>query len=73
MHLFIADRLVRNPSFFSEAHYWLYKRSVDTSHSVLEFKICGIIPDFVRQYVEHIQGKERENAVQTLQRTDRGG
>lgn len=72
MHLWIAERLERNPHFFREAHLWKFGRDMGNHTDVLEFKICGIVPMYVRQYAEHIQGKESGNAVPSLQGADRG-
>ena len=72
MHLWIADRLERDPMYFREAHLWRFKRQVDTSSDVLAFKVGGVIPEYVREFTLIVQAKERENAVPPLQR-EHGG
>lgn len=62
MHLWLADRLQRDPMFFREAHLVRFQRIVDTKSDELAFKICGIIPEYVREYVETVQRKEAEDA-----------
>lgn len=67
MHLWIADRLMRDPMFFREAHLVRFKRQVDTTSDELAFKVCGVIPEYVKEFTLIVQQKEHENAVSPLQ------
>lgn len=70
MRLWLADRLLREnitpESFFRSAYIWRFGKIVDISRDVLEYKVAGIVPIYVEAYIQHIQRKERGDAVQTL-------
>lgn len=62
MHLWLADRMVRDHTepkqFFRIAHVWRFERDVDVSRDVLTYKVGGIIPQYVQEFVRNIQQKE---------------
>lgn len=62
MHLWLADRLVRDSVeakyYFRMAHQWRFGRDVDTTRDALEYKLCGIIPLYVQEFIHHTQQKE---------------
>lgn len=70
MQLWLADRLVRDridpTTFFRAAYMAAFGRDLDISRDVLEYRVAGIIPPYVREYVIGIQQKERKDALQTL-------
>lgn len=70
MHLFLADHLVRHKlepkQFFRVAHVWRFGKDANTEYDVLSYQVGGIIPQYVRDYVDHIQQKEKDHAVQTV-------
>lgn len=70
MHLWLADRLVRHQlepkQFFRAAYVWRFNRDANLEHDVLSYQVCHIIPQYVRDYVDHIQQEEKNHAVQTL-------
>lgn len=76
MHLWLADRIARLKTdatyFFRMAHTWRFGKDADVSRDVLEYRHCGIIPLYVREYVCDIQRKEVENALPPLQGTNGG-
>lgn len=65
MELFIAAHLHKIRTdlayFFRMAHQWKFGRDIDPGRDVLEYKVGGIVPGYVREYVRHIQ--EKENAT----------
>ncbi len=65
MQLYLADKLralnVEPHYFFRLAHIWKFKREVDVARDALEYRQAGIIPTYVREYVQHIQESERQN------------
>lgn len=70
MHLWLADRLVRKDldtkQFFRAAYVWRFGKDANLEHDVLSYQVGGIIPQYVRDYVDHIQQKEKDHAVQTV-------
>lgn len=70
MHLYLADRMVRlrvtEQQFFRTAHMWRFNRDAEINADVLAYKIGGIIPLYVQEFVKDIQQKEVSNAVQTV-------
>lgn len=70
MHLWLADRMVRlnleAKQFFRLAHLWRFGKDAHTDHDALAYSVGGIIPQYVREYVDHIQQKEKDHAVQTV-------
>lgn len=70
MHLWLADRMNRlklePKQFFRLAHVWRFGKDAHTEHDVLAYQVGGIIPQYVRDYINDIQQKEKGHAVQTL-------
>lgn len=73
MHLYLAEKMSRldvQPTyFFRLAHQWRFGRDVDVTQDALAYKICGIIPLYVQEYVHHIQ-KGESHVVQTVPRAN---
>lgn len=63
MHLYLAEtihRLKVEPAyFFRLAHQWRFGRDALSNHDVLSYQVGGIIPEYVREYVQHLQQTER--------------
>ncbi len=73
MHLYLAEKMHRlrvdAKYFFRLAHQWRFGRDVDVTQDALAYKICGIIPLYVQEYVHHMQ-QEESHAVQTVPRAN---
>lgn len=65
MHLYLAQKMqalsLEPYYFFRLAHIWRFKKEVDVARDALEYRQAGIIPPYVREYVQHIQESERTN------------
>lgn len=59
MQLFIAEYTtkirVELAYFFRLAHQWKFNRDIDPGPDVLAYKVAGIVPGYLRDYVKHIQ------------------
>lgn len=70
MRLYLADRLVRHhvtvTYFFRLAYVWRFGKDADVQWDVANYMAGGDPPPYVQAYVQHIQEKERENAVPSL-------
>ena len=69
VNLYIADRISRlgdDKLFFRTAYMWRFGRDADISRDVLEYRIGGIVPPYIREYVSHLQQTEASHAVQTV-------
>jgi len=42
--------------FFGSAYWWCYRKQVNVWGDVLKFKQEGFIPDYVQNYVRHLEG-----------------
>ena len=69
MHLYLVHKMqelkVEPAYFFRLAHQWRFGREADLTRDALEYKLCGIVPMYVEQYVHHLQEGER-NVVQKV-------
>lgn len=71
MQLWLVNQFVSGVSdpktFFRAAYQWRFGKDADVSTDILTYKIGGIIPAYVQEYVGHIHEKEQKNAVQRVQ------
>jgi len=42
--------------FFDSAYWWKFQKTINVWGDVLQFKQHGKIPDYVVQYVQHLEG-----------------
>lgn len=74
MHLYLAEKMhklkVEPKYFFRLAHQWKFGKDADVGRDVLTYQVGGIIPQYVREYIEDIQRKEKDNALQTVSRAN---
>ena len=70
MQLYVADQISRAEGgpkqFFRAAYMWKFGNDANVERDVLTYQVGGIIPEYVREYVCHIQQKGKENAVQKV-------
>lgn len=70
MHLWLADRLARKDTdpkqFFRAAYMWRFEKDADITRDLITYQVGGIVPEYVREYVNHIQLKEKANAMQKV-------
>ena len=59
MHLYLADYLTRTGisanDFFRSAYFWRFKTYPNIGNDVTNYRVHGIIPVYVADYVAHIQ------------------
>ena len=67
MHLYLAEKIralgTDTRSFFRLAHIWRFGRDTTGVLDAQEYAKLGIFPQYVREYIFHIQKKERDHAV----------
>mgnify|MGYP003425505540 FL=1 len=51
----MARLQVDEATFFQLAHIYVYGVRITLSTEVQEFRVCGIVPDFVSTYVQHLE------------------
>ena len=59
----ICELRVETSYFFRMAHQWKFNIDANVSRDVIEYEVAGIVPRYVQDYVQHLQQKERENAL----------
>ena len=67
MHLYLAEKIralgTDARSFFRLAHIWRFGKDTTGVLDAQEYVKQGIIPPYVREYIYHIQHKERDHAM----------
>lgn len=63
MHEYLRKKLeelrMDEYKFFRLAHLWRFERDVEMAVTVYKYKLTGVIPSFVVEYLEHIQSHEQ--------------
>lgn len=44
--------------FFQEAYFYKFQKHADMWNSVAQYRLHGVIPKFVEEYVKHLEGKD---------------
>ena len=52
---YIYEQGLTKEQFFRLAHIWRFDKDYDAWQDAATFRIHGIVPQFVREYVAHIQ------------------
>ena len=51
----MARLKVDEQTFFRMAHIWSFGTDPDVSTDVCQFKLHGIVPPYVKRYLEHVR------------------